>query len=74
VRRWIEYVGLLKDSATLDIDGWAEQLKDAEIDLNTKTEPKREQLARSRIARSRTRLTEARRQRAAHRKALHLED
>jgi hypothetical protein len=74
VRRWIEYVGLLKDNATFDVDAWAEQLADAEIDLNAKSEQKRESVARARIGRSRARLAEMRRHRHATRKRLHLED
>jgi hypothetical protein len=71
-RRWIEYVDLLKGSATLDVDQIAEEIADAERDLNAKTPQKREALARAQLARARKRLAEARTQRATHRKDLHL--
>lgn len=72
MRRWIAYVEQLRDSATLNVDHIAEEIADAERDLNAKTTLKQEALARSRLGRARIRLAEARRQRAAHRKALHL--
>jgi hypothetical protein len=73
-RHWITYVDLLKDSATLDTDQIAEEIADAERDLNAKTAQKREALARSQLARARKRLTDARKQRRELRLAMLLDE
>lgn len=73
-KHWLTYVELLQDSATLDVDSIAEDIADAERDLNAKTETKREALARSRLARARARLRDARKQRLDLRLALLLDE
>jgi hypothetical protein len=74
VRRWIEYVGLLKDDATLNTEHIREEIADAERDLNAKSSQQQEALQRSRLNRAKSRLAEARRHRRQIRKRLHLED
>ena len=71
---WLTYIDLLRDSATLDVDSIAEDIADAERDLNAKTDSKREALARARLSRARARLREARKQRRELRLALLLDE
>jgi hypothetical protein len=73
-RHWITYVELLKDDATLDVDHIAEEIADAERDLNATNAQGRERLARARIARAKARLTKARKQRTELRHALLLDE
>ena len=73
-KHWLTYIDLLQDSATLDVDSIAEDIADAERDLNAKTDSKREALARARLSRARARLREARKQRRELRLALLLDE
>lgn len=73
-KHWLTYVDLLSDSATLDIDSIAEEIADAERDLNAKSASRREQLARARLQRAREQLRKARKQRRELRLALLLDE
>ena len=70
----MEYVRLLKDGATLDVDRFASDIEDAERASRAKTLQQTESLNRRRIARARSQLRKAREHRAAIRAALLLDE
>jgi len=73
-RRWVEYIRLLAEGATKDLDAVQEQIDDSAREMAARTHEQQKSLNRSRIARARIRLKKARDQQAELRQALLLDD
>lgn len=73
-RHWIEFVRLLKDGATVDLDAIGEDIEDATRSLAAKTQAQQIAHARSKITRAQKKLREARKQKTELRQALLLDD
>ncbi|HET7664697.1 MAG TPA: hypothetical protein VFK56_01145 [Mycobacterium sp.] len=73
-RRWIEYVALLKDDATLDIDRLTEELKDQVAEHNAVSKHQQDALFKARLKRATARIAKATEHRAAIRKDLLLDE
>lgn len=73
-RHWATYVRALLDDATFDTERFAEEISDAERDMNTTTKSAQDALARARLARAKSRLRDARKHKAEIRQALLLDE
>jgi hypothetical protein len=74
VRHWLEYVALLKDSATRDLDAIAEQIGDGRRMLGARSKAQQDSIHRAQLSRAAKQLAGARIHRAEIRAALHLDD